>query len=121
MNWYQSIIWEIKYYARENWMGYLIGLVLSASVVVVVYGMAKVPKDVLFPPSIDRITNLAEGKLINIRATGSFTYTDTELKFEDGSMILVTYGFSRRNNLKEGGQYKIWYSSIYGKRCKELK
>ena len=71
------------------------------------------------PPRTERIQVLATGKLISIRATGSFSIYEIELKFEDGSMILVTYSFSRRNDLKVGRSYEIWKSSN-GYRCKLL-
>ena len=71
------------------------------------------------PPRIEQIRILAEGQLVSIRATGSFCIYDTELKFDDGSMLLMTYSFCRTNRLKIGKNYKIWESSFYGSRCKE--
>lgn len=121
MNWYQSMWWNIKYELNYHWVGIAAGIVVSILLGLFVWKVKDVPIEVWCPPRIDRITNLAEGNLVSIRSTGAFSSCDTELKFADGSMILVTYGFSRRNNLKEGHQYKIWYSSFYGNRCKELK
>lgn len=72
------------------------------------------------PPRREQIRILAEGKLISIRATGSFSVYDTELKFEDGSMLLMTYSFCRSNRLRVGKNYKIWVSSFYGYRCKGI-
>ena len=120
MNWYQNIWWEIKYWLQYHWIGLIDGLCILACVFIVVWKIDQIPPDVLFPPRVERVESIVEGKLISIRATGAFDYADTELKFEDGTMILVTYGFSRRNNLKAGHHYKIWYSSFHGKRCKEL-
>ena len=72
-------------------------------------------------PRTEETKILAVGELVNIRATGDFGIYNTELKFRDGSMLLVTYSFSRRHNLRVGIKYKIWESSFYGCRCKELK
>ena len=121
MNWYQSIWWEIKYWLSWHWIGLTVGIIMSILIALFVWKVKDVPVDVLFPPRVERIENIIEGKLLSIRATGAWECTDTELKFENGSMILVTYSFSRRNNLKAGRKYKIWYSSFYGKRCEELK
>lgn len=70
------------------------------------------------PPRTEETRILSVGKLVNIRATGDFGIYNTELKFEDGSMLLVTYSFSREHNLRVGVKYKIWVSSFYGYRCK---
>lgn len=72
------------------------------------------------PPRIEQTKILAVGKLISIRSTGSFNIYDTELKFDDGSMLCVTYWFSREHNLRVGMKYKIWDSSFHGYRCKLL-
>lgn len=72
------------------------------------------------PPRREQIKTLAVGELINIRATGDFSVYNTELKFKDGSMLVVTYSFSRRYNLRVGQRYKIWKSSRYGYQCKNL-
>lgn len=69
------------------------------------------------PSPIERTIPLAEGKLINIRAIGAWSISNVELKFEDGSMLLVTYRFSRDNQLKEDRYYKIWWSSKHGYQC----
>jgi len=71
------------------------------------------------PPRTEQIQLLAEGKLVNIHATGSFNIYEIELKFEDGSMLLMTYSFCRNNNLRVGKSYKIWRSSFYGLRCEK--
>lgn len=72
------------------------------------------------PPRTEETKILAVGKLINIRSTGSFCIYDVELKFDDGSMLCVTYSFSREHNLRVGMKYKIWDSSFHGYRCKLL-
>jgi len=79
----------------------------------------KVIKDA--PSRGEEIKILVEGKLISIRATGAWNIYDTELKFDDGSMLLVTYNFYRCNQLKEGCFYKIWESSFHGYCCEEIK
>lgn len=63
---------------------------------------------------------LGIGKVITLRHTGRFNVYDTELKFEDGTILMLTYRFVREHNIKEGGKYKIWRSSIYGFRCEEM-
>jgi len=72
------------------------------------------------PPRTEQIKILAVGKLVSIRATGAWNIYDTELKFDDGSMLCVTYSFSRKHNLRVGVRYKIWDSSRWGYRCKLL-
>lgn len=72
------------------------------------------------PPRVEETRILAVGELTSIRATGDFGIYNTELKFEDGSMLVVTYSFSRRHNLRVGMRYKIWDSSFYGYQCKLL-
>lgn len=59
-------------------------------------------------PDPERIERVSEGILVNMRFLGSF-YSNTELKFDDGSMIVVPFWFSRQ--LREGKKYKIWWSS----------
>ena len=78
-------------------------------------------KDRINNPPTEQTHILAVGKLINIRSTGSFCIYDVELKFDDGSMLCVTYSFSREHNLRVGMKYKIWDSSFHGYRCKLLK
>jgi len=69
----------------------------------------------------EQIEVLAKGRLVNIRSTGAFYTHDTELKFDDGSMLLMIYSFTRNHSLKENHDYMIWWSSIHGYCCKELK
>lgn len=69
-------------------------------------------------PAPEEIIKLAEGRLICMRYMGSW-YNNTELKFDDGSMCVVPYGFAC--NLREWTQYKIWWSSFHGYKYEEMK
>lgn len=69
-------------------------------------------------PDSERIERVSEGKLINMRFLGSW-YSNTELKFDNGSMTVVPFWFSRE--LRENKHYKIWWSSKTGWHYKEIK
>ena len=103
------------------WDGYLCWIFVLILILVLLVISTVAIKDQINNPPTEQIQILAVGKLLHIRATGSFNIYDTELKFEDGSMLCVTYSFSREHNLREGLHYKIWDSSFYGYRCKLLK
>lgn len=103
------------YWYWERVFFYIVLLVLIICMGTCVYEVKNAP------PRTEQTKILAVGELIGIRSTGSFCIYDTELKFDDGSMLCVTYSFSRANNLRVGMRYKIWDSSFYGYRCKLLK
>lgn len=69
-------------------------------------------------PTSEKIIQIAEGRLINMRYMGSW-YNNTELKFQDGSMCVVPYRFAR--DLRECTEYKIWWSSFHGYKYEEVK
>ncbi|MHA1302514.1 MAG: hypothetical protein ACTSPI_02285 [Candidatus Heimdallarchaeaceae archaeon] len=102
-----------------DWVYWYWAILLIVAVIIFIVGVMTFCI-ITAPPHVEYIENLACGKLISIRATGSFNIYDTELKFEDGSMLLMTYSFCRRNNLREGESYQIWHSSYYGFQCKLL-
>lgn len=89
-------------------------------ILIVLFFSITVIKNAKDNPRIEQTKILAVGKLISIRSTGSWCIYDTELKFDDGSMLCVTYSFSREHNLRVGMKYKIWDSSFHGYRCKLL-
>jgi hypothetical protein len=91
-------------------------LVILAVIMIVLFG-------IIFRSigSIDeQIEPLACGKIVNIRATGSFNRYDIELTFDDGSILLVKYSFCRSNNLRVGDKVNVYDSSIYGMCCRRF-
>lgn len=68
------------------------------------------------------ITQQAEGTIVNIRGTGAWeNWCKIELKFDDGTVLLVSYGFIKKYNIRERHRYSICDNSWYGRTAMELK
>jgi len=109
---------EIKWHFRYNWMFYVIAIV----VVMLSFGfwyIAGVAASQPRPPVV--ITQQAEGTIINIRATGAWeNWCKVELKFDDGTVLLASYSFIRKYNIREGRRYSIIDNSYYGRVATEM-
>lgn len=128
MTWFwHNIIFNIKWHFKYAWVWYLFITIVLIATGFVYWGctsdttnnyLERIHQEYL---DSERVKELARGKLVSLRNTGSFSIYDMELKFEDGSIVLMTYSFCRSNGIREGQYYQIWQSSIYGYRCKLLK
>lgn len=111
-----SNLWfEIKWHFRWNWGMYVIvALVILAGIV-----FWHIPYETERSPAV--VTTLAEGTVVNIRATGAWeNWCKIELKFEDGVVLLTSYYFIQQWNIREGREYLIQRSSRVGMIAKEL-
>jgi len=109
MNWFDSLIFEIKWFFKLNWPILLFTLFLLC----VVLGLYSFMKNYEPPP--ERIEVEAQGVISGIRNTGAFCIYDTEIKFTDGSIIMLQYSTVRHHKLKHGQSIKIIYSSRRGR------
>lgn len=113
-----KILSKVAWYWRWHWLSFVAAIAVSG-VAVIFWYIARLPPAAPKQKQ-EQIIHLAEGKLIGYRCTGAWSHYDMELKFDDGSIILVSYPFCQENNIREGRSYKIWRSSVYGYCCKEL-
>jgi hypothetical protein len=115
---------NVKWHLKINWRFYFVSF-LMISTAMLFCGIRKgyFLKETLKRMRETRLASeqivlLADGKLLTLRNTGSYNVYDMELKFENGSILLMTYSFCRSNNIREGRHYKIGYSSLYGYQCR---
>lgn len=104
------IMFEIKWFFKMNWPVLLLVVFLVCGVL----GLYSCMKDYEPPP--ERIEIEASGIIMDIRNTGAFNIYDTEIKFDDGSIMLLTYTMVRHYKLKIGQDIRIIYSSRRGRR-----
>ncbi len=104
------MVWfEIKWFFMMNWPVLLLVAVMLACGISAAYFV----KDYEPPP--ERIIVEAQGVIAGIRNTGAWSIYDTEVKFEDGSIILLRYHTVQHYKLKHGQSIKIIYSSYRGR------
>jgi len=109
MNW---LIFEIKWFFKMNWP------VLLFTVLLVCGGLLSYLWMKNYEPPPERIEIEAKGIIANIRNTGAWSIYDTEVKFTDGSIILLTYTMLQRYKLKRGQNISVIYSFRKGRTIK---
>ncbi len=114
-----SDLWfEIRWHFWWNWWIYAVAAIL------ILAGLAfwHAPNEwfeVERSPVV--ITPLVEGTIVSVRATGSWeNWCKIELKFENGLVLLTSYYFIQRWNIREGRRYRIQWNSRIGKTAEEL-
>ncbi len=108
-----NIRFEIRSHFKNNWTLYAAIVITLSGFALVMYGHGKL---VAVPRPPASVTVVAEGTIVNIRATGSFeNWCKIELKFEDGTVLLTSYGFIRSHKIKEGRRYIIKDHSRLGR------
>lgn len=115
-----SDLWsDIAEHFEWNWMYYA----LFAAICLPVLGCLYMPNEWFETertPAV--VTDLAEGTIVGIRATGAWeNWCKIELKFDDGVVLLTSYYFIREYNIREGRRYLIQRNSRVGKTATELK
>lgn len=112
MNWFDSLIFEIKWFLKINWTVLLFAIVLACGISSLYFWMKT------YEPPPEQIKIEAQGVIVDIRNTGAWNIYDTEIKFADGSIILLRYSTVRNYKLKHGQNIKIIYSSRRGRTIK---
>lgn len=112
MIWFE-IKWFFKYKLKEafflNWPVLLLVVLMVCGGL----GLYSWMKNYESPP--ERIEVEACGVIANIRNTGAFNIYDTEIKFTDGSIIMLRYHMVKRYKLKHGQNIRVIYSSRKGR------
>lgn len=113
------IIFEIKWFFSQNWLTLLFVLLL------VFIGLFLFSIMRGYEPPPEQIKIEIEGTIAGIRNTGAWNVNDTEIKFADGSIFLLSYHTVQHYKLKHGQKIKITYSSYKGRvieinDCKEI-
>ena len=104
---------DVKWHFADWWFLYLIAAIIVVVTFVLWFGPAEWFE---YPPQSITITEVARGKIISVRATGAWeNWCKIELKFEDGTIILTSYPFIRKYNIREGVSYTIQDNSYYGR------
>ena len=112
-----SNVWfEITWHFECWWAGYF-GVVIVGIVVAMLWIHMPVQR-----PRPVVIKTLAEGTIVNVRATGAWeNWCKIELKFEDGTVLLTSYQFINHYKIKEGRNYSIIHHSRIGRMAQEHK
>jgi hypothetical protein len=107
---------DIKWHFSWNWMIYAIIIgVVSGVAALWAWMPVQKPRPVIITPQ-------ASGVITSVRATGAWeNWCKIELKFDDGTVLLASYGFVRKYNIREGRRYSVQYNSYYGRTATELK
>lgn len=114
-----SDLWfEIRWHFRRSWWAYAVAAILILVGLVVWYAPTGYFE---IEPSPVTVTVLAEGTIVSVRATGSYDHwCMIELKFESGVVLLTSYQFIQRWNIREGRQYQIQQNSRIGRTVREI-
>ena len=114
-----NLWFEIKWHFRYNWPLY------AVAIIVIVLGSGTwyvAGKVAAMPQSPAVVTTLAEGTIVGVRATGAWeNWCKIELKFDDGTVLLASYGFIQKYNIREGRRYSICHNSRHGGTAMEMK
>ena len=107
-------IWfEVRWHFENNWMLYVAVVVILSGAALFWHALGKAAAQPR-PPAV--VTVVAEGTITSVRATGAWeNWCKIELKFEDGTVLLTSYGFIRHYKIKQGRRYIIKYHSRIGR------
>lgn len=109
-----NICFETRWHFKHNWLVYVAAVVILSGVALIWHASGRLMDAQTRPPAV--VTTVAEGTIISVRATGSFSsWCRIELKFDDGTVLLTSYQFIRRYKIKEGRRYIIKDHSRIGR------
>lgn len=113
-----SMCFEIKWHFSYNWMLYVAAIVILSCSALAWHFLGKMAAQPRPPVTV---TVVAEGTITSVRATGAWeNWCKIELKFDDGTVLLTSYGFIRSYKIKEGGRYVIKDHSRRGRIAVQL-